>query len=296
MKTNKLHAILFLIVLGFLTVHGSGVPDPVQVSIGFESEEGYEAGEIDGQQEWTSTGMSAQIVSLPSAPGTQALELAGDGDSWVAHPIDIHSAPVTCVGLLIEPVAGTSMAQGTRLDIGGAGIGFVREEEGAVVCVSMPGNDDEPQWLPVGQAIPVNANNSPGWMHVGVRIDRDASLWDLRLDGSVVASGLPLACDNMGNALLMMCAGTNGPVLVDDLTVGSEEPEISANDTSESSGQTNSTDAPPAGQTGGNAGLDDGNTNSTNSQSTTTNTSSNGGNGQTPSGAGQFMLFSPCAG
>jgi hypothetical protein len=296
MKTKKLHAISFLIVLGALTVHGSGVPDPVPLSTGFESGEGYEAGDIDGQQGWTSTGTPARIVSLPSAPGMQALELAGAGDSWVTHPIDIHSAPVTCVSLLIEPVAGASAAQGTRFDIGGAGIGFVREGEGAVACVSVPGNDDEPQWLSVSQAIPVNANNCLGWMHVGVRIDRDASLWDLRLDGSVVASGLPFACGNVENALLMMCAGSNGPVLVDDLIVGPESPESSANGASNISGQVISADASPAGQAGGNASPDGGNASSTNVPSTSTSAPSGNGNGQTPPGAGQFMLFSPCAG
>ncbi|OAM91697.1 hypothetical protein AW736_01850 [Termitidicoccus mucosus] len=203
---------------------------------------------------------------------------------------------MTCVSLLIEPVAGASMAQGTRLDIGGAGIGFVREGEGAVVCASVPGNDDEPQWLPVGQAIPVNANNSLGWMHVGVRIDRDASLWDLRLDGSVVASGLPLVCGNVENALLMMCAGSNGPVLVDDVIVGPESPESSANDAPNVSGQAISADASPAGQAGGNATSDGGNASSTNVPSTATSAPSGNGNGQTSPNAGQFMLFSPCAG
>jgi hypothetical protein len=295
MKIKNTHAISVLIMLGFLAVHGNGVPDSVPLSTGFESEEGYEAGNIDGQQGWTGTGLPSRIVSLPSAPGMQVLELAEGADSWVAHPIDIHSAPVTCVSLLIKPVAGVSAAQGTRLDIGGAGMGFVLDEEGAVVCVSTPDNDEEPQWLPVGQAIPVNANNSPGWMHVGVRIDRDASLWDLRLDGLVVASGLPLACAGE-NALLLMCAGGNGPVLVDDLSVAPETPGISSNNASESFQMTFSTDASPAGQSGGNASPDNGSANPGNAQSTATNVSSGDGDGQTSQNACQFMLFSPCAG
>lgn len=171
--------------VGLVVAIGSTIPPSAHA---FEVESGYVAGEsIETYEGWSaSIPGQAVIVTTERASGDQALEIPPAED-----PIEItfeapSGAPTTAVRFItvsVKPVAVDPTHAQSVLHAWGADLGFVVGENGVIELVIADGE---------GRSIVTAARQSPGqgadrWVHLMIRQDLEAGIWDLYLDDQLVA-------------------------------------------------------------------------------------------------------------
>lgn len=162
----------------------------------FESRESYHLGSLHGQLGWEVTRGTALISTESAFDGVQAVEVSGGseggsaeqavGPSFLAKPIFLD--------LTVRPAAEPARGDGTRVEFDGARVAFVSDGLSGRFAVPRRGEEGERIWAPVGGSMAIDPKSpSARWTRLTLRVDPQASAWDLFLDGRL--AGFDLACD-----------------------------------------------------------------------------------------------------
>ncbi len=201
---------------------GAGLP----FTANFEPEEGYHPGALDGQNGWRATG-PASVVSSPVYFGRQAVTIMPTvPPAILVHSFGRSDPGVTFVDLFATPAAAAVAADGVFFETdavqvaltGGAGVGSLQ---------AFNGNGAEGGAWYTTSASPLldTAGRTRDWLRVTTRTDYTARIWDLYVDGRMIAANLGFLKNSPPSLTGLSLSGhATVATTVDDLLAGFENP------------------------------------------------------------------------
>ena len=198
-----------------------------QVSHDFEPESNFGLGDLNGQEGWQIDQGQASISTTEAYSGLQSVELSANNPfTQIRFEINqVESETVTFTDFYIKPIVGALELENELLDLEGALFGiFSNENNISEVYVNLNG-----VWEPTGHTVDLDANAlTADWLRVTVRQDFGTSegpLWDLYLNGQLVAVDLPLAEPNPSYPLSFIIMGqVGGPSYLDNFNSSDSNP------------------------------------------------------------------------
>lgn len=193
----------------------------------FEAWEKYQLGSLQGQLGWKVVRGSAAISEKAVFDGVRAVELSGGPTGGSADQVFGPSVVVRpiFVDLAVRPAVGSVEAEGTRVDFDGARVAFVTEGSSGRFAVS---ESDQGEEVPVGDPLAIDPLSfSARWTRLTLRIDPQASAWDLFIDGRLTGYDLALDRKNVEPAefhRLFLRSGAETKSYFDFLFAGYENP------------------------------------------------------------------------
>lgn len=191
---------------------------------GFELIEGYPAGRLDGLIGWSGSG-EAKLMAGEGRGGGQALVVggaAGAGEARRTFPVSSAAATVLFAECWLRPAAGVGPAEGMCVRLGPSTLALVRAGGAAEFQVMRA----DGVWVSTGLPRLLDAaGEAAAWTRVTVRQDFAARVWDLWLDGQLVAIDLPMPDLSANDPGTLVVVGRLGGVTrLDDFYVGFENP------------------------------------------------------------------------
>jgi YD repeat-containing protein len=196
----------------------------------FEPSEGYVPGSLNGQLGWSVIQGSAAIVSGQAYSGSQSVVLTPTNPpALIAQALQPSTNPaVVYVDLGFQPVAEVNVMSSSIVTAGGASFGFLAS--GGVAQVETLNGDGQGggAWVPTATgasvALTSGTNQASGWHRFTIREDFTNQIWDLYVDGAMVAYNL-----NFSNAVssvnsLVILGSASLAVGLDTVYVGATNP------------------------------------------------------------------------
>jgi Bacterial Ig domain len=211
-----------------ISVFVPGAGQNLPYTTGFETADAYIAGSVDSQNSWKVTQGSASITTAFAHIGTQSLSLDGGASPAIAALAfsQLPSETVEFCDFYATPAVDASVANSTLFTVEGAQFAFAQVNGVGVLQVfygdGMGGGD----WVPTDITIALNpVSQSASWVRLTVRLNFANLSWDLYLNGTVAASGIPF----VGNSATYLSKFTiqgdaSVQSWVDDLFVGPTNP------------------------------------------------------------------------
>ncbi len=195
---------------------------------GFESREGYVAGEVNGQLGWSAIG-SAEIATGDCHSGDAALRLVGGEEMADAALVFSTEGQASVVfvdfyaRLHARPQAGASVfydGQEAILAAVDAAPGRARLE------LFGAGQEGSGLWRPVGAEFAVDQDGvSQTWHRITLRKDYELGEWDVYVDGRLRCAAVPFTNpETLSLDRVNFVGPITGVARVDDLGVDSENP------------------------------------------------------------------------
>jgi len=176
----------------------AAISAPVAISVAtgmpfateFEVSEGYWPGPLDGQGGWTADGASL-VTDADAQHGDQSVLIAGRtpaGRAGHAFPDPVEGT-VIFVDWQAMPAAGADPANGGCYATDAARLTLVRSGNAGVLWIFDGDGSGGGVWRPTEGRIAVDAEGrATDWHRLTIRADYSAKLWDLYLDGLMVAA------------------------------------------------------------------------------------------------------------
>ena len=187
---------------------------------GFEAEEGYSIGDLDGQDGWRVGEGTAQVQTGEVAAGEQAAELGGGGaagSSRVEHYFAGGGQTVVWTDFKVKMVP-RALAEPGRNAAGVAAM--VAVDEDMNLC-GFDGTSGE--WARATNAVRVKLGQ---WLHLTVMEDFSAGQWNLYWDGEPILEGLSFADGTVGQySRFALCGGSSVGEYLDEVRISGEMPE-----------------------------------------------------------------------
>lgn len=191
----------------------------------FEAAEGYELGWLAGQLGWQGLG-DAVVSDADALSGDQSVLLGGGGEAASASLTFAAIGPGQLVQWSADlvPVSGSAGIDGTVIRLAGIDLGFVRDGN-AAFWQTLPLASTEPS-IRVSPSVPVDgagvANQS---VNLGIRADYLRRVWDVLIDGHLVAHDLAMAGAPGPEFLgFIVSGGGEAATVFDAVTVGFSAP------------------------------------------------------------------------
>lgn len=168
------------------------------IFVDFE-EPAYFLGDIDGQQGWEVAQGNAEVVSEWAYGGSRSLKLfAGAPFSQAKLSLQARGplSPVMFIDFHTRPVASVPVEQGEMLDVDGARIGFFRnpesKERAEFWVYDAQAAENSGEWVRTGWSVAIDpATGLPDkWVRLTLREDFARQVWDLSVEGELVAANL----------------------------------------------------------------------------------------------------------
>lgn len=194
---------------------------------GFESAEDYRPGALDGQLGWVVTQGSAEVSGVTAFDGLRSLEMkSGLRGAFVSQAFALPDAPtISFVDLFVRPSAAANPTEGTVIEMGGAGIAFVRAGSDGQLQARDAALGAE-AWPAAGAAIPLDPQGvATRWVRLTARLNYQTMTWDLYLDGQLALFDLALSYTDpppRGLPAISFLGLASVPSFLDFLLVGPE--------------------------------------------------------------------------
>ncbi|MCB1100666.1 MAG: hypothetical protein KDN22_34205, partial [Verrucomicrobiae bacterium] len=199
----------------------------------FEKIDGFEPGNLDGQRGWSVEQGSVEVAAggqgtgnalriNPSRPSGQVslrFDPADTEDSIVYS--DFHVKPVAVLAAL-----GANADEDAQfIDAEGSIAGFFKINRDGELFVLNGNGENGGEWLPTGASFitTINGQQVGEWVHLTLRQDFQAKVWDLYIDGKISLGNLGLWSDEAEflNRFSLM-GHSQYPLYFDDLTISAE--------------------------------------------------------------------------
>lgn len=173
----------------------------------FEVADGVTNGTIDGQNGWVLESGTADVQSGVSQAGSQALQMQNAG---VSHTLSSDGSALWVHFQAFCSAIPTANPEGIAEDT--SLVFFVNTNQNLVVYSNT---------VPVELGVQVPTNE---WVRFDIYCDYDDQYWNLGMDGTNVAAGLPLYTTNPQVGAMSIGNGSSGsPVYVDQIDVADTE-------------------------------------------------------------------------
>ncbi|MFT3784084.1 MAG: chitobiase/beta-hexosaminidase C-terminal domain-containing protein [Nibricoccus sp.] len=198
------------------------VAPSIPCEIDFESSEGYATGVFSNLLGWSvSTGVGS--IGNTAAKGQQALVLAPGSEAARVEKRfltnGLGSLPLF-IDFYTKPIAGTDAASGSSFDFEAGRVAIVRDgASGRLAALDGSGSGT---WTDVNSSIPLDANGvATDWQRITVRIDYASKIYDVYLNGQMVAANLKFV---QAGVIGVLKLAVTGATLLDDVYVGQSNP------------------------------------------------------------------------
>ena len=196
---------------------------------GFENAEGYRPGALDGQLGWVVTQGSAEISGVTASDGLRSLEMkSGPRGAFVSQAFALPDAPaISFVDMFVRPSAAANPTEGTVIEMGGAGIAFVRAGSDGQLRARDAALGAE-AWPAAGAAIPLDSQGvATRWVRITARLNYQTMTWDLYVDGQLALFDLALSYTDpppRGLPAISFLGLATLPSFLDFIFIGPENP------------------------------------------------------------------------
>lgn len=211
---------------------------PVQVRAGlpyatdFETAEGYEPGSLTGQGGWSVPSGDAALTTTASYHGASGVVLRPATPVTRAAlslaPSPGAPSPVVFTDLYVKPIAAATPEAGLVLEASGARVAFVLAGDHGELRVFQGDTFGGGSWqaTEMPAMIPLNASRQAAdWVRLTLRQDFAAKIWDLSVNGALVAINLRFTANTIEDfADLTLHGQSAGAVQADYLMIGFEHP------------------------------------------------------------------------
>jgi hypothetical protein len=200
-------------------------------STDFEAAEGYTLGALSGQQGWVVYNNPADVTATDFYSGAQSVVLpAGTPPSFVVTTLPTPSSasePIVFCDFYAKLAAAqdldsavafmTDSAWAVLKKVGDRGEIYVFDGDGDQIGVG---------WMATGFTVPLSANNQTAqWLHLTVRMNFAAQIWDLYVNGRMIAANV---LSNNGSAqqltAFVITGHTTAAVYLDHLRASYDNP------------------------------------------------------------------------
>ena len=187
-------------------------------AVGFEAEEGfYPQGELPGSV--TTTGkVEVAVVDDVAAAGSQSLSVAGRGAVLIAVGQSDAEGPVFA-SFSLGGTLGAQREGNPKVSIGGAAVEFSTFGSDVEVWIGHA-SEGAIEWINTGNSFSMEQND---WLHLTVRLDPPAGIWDLYQDDQPIGADIGLGAEPFA---AIVNIESRGPVetLVDEVLISEENP------------------------------------------------------------------------
>ncbi len=181
---------------------------------GFESEEGYSTGPLDGQRGWVAN-TGATVTAAACHAGSQAAELSGEQQGAMTGRIGAAGRSQAWVSLYLQ------LQQGCRADMGPSNVAamvYMSEDrlyayDGAVT-----------NWVVSTRTFPAASN---GWRRLDFGLDYATSTYLVCMDGLLAVDNIAfqdLTIRHLAQLTVQAGPGDPVPTRVDDICISADEP------------------------------------------------------------------------
>lgn len=185
----------------------------------FEASEGYEAGSINNQNGWRLYAGSAIVAEANFFSGTRSLSIEPKSVVHLGFPT-FPELSIGFVDLYIRPAVDAYRPNSTCITMSGPVLTFVQHDGvGEVVTIH---DNDGLVYEPTGWTFPLAASQASNWLHVTFRIDSNRMIYDLYIDGTLVAAGVSYVSYSIER--LEILSGTGIATSFDALAVFAHNP------------------------------------------------------------------------
>ncbi|HND60306.1 MAG TPA: fibronectin type III domain-containing protein [Opitutaceae bacterium] len=201
-----------------LSVTLGGIDD----SVGFEAEEGFAPGAVDGQLGWTAAA-GAIIVADPVRTGGQSLRVAA---SAATREFQIPDSGITFTDVFARPAAAADALHGVFLETEAAAVALVAKDGRGEIYVCDGNGAGGGTWSGTGvTAALASTGQTQDWLRVTLRTDHSSERWDISVDGRLVAVDLgAIRAAGEGSEIVTLSCGSSAGAVFDDLLVAPDNP------------------------------------------------------------------------
>ncbi len=200
--------------------------NPLPFTTGFEPGEGYPLGSLQGQNGWSASATAA-VVSAPVRRGAQALGMApAPALSHATRDFANAHAGVAFVDVHSLPAAAPTPAAGLIFETESAAVALTGADGRARLHAFDGDGSGGGNWRALDAEIALDAEGrATAWLRLTLRIDYSAQLWDLYVDGRLLAFDLGFL-DNSAEMLTSLSLGGQATRATgfDDVYAGFENP------------------------------------------------------------------------
>lgn len=195
---------------------------------GFERDEWFALGPLDGQRGWAASGLSV-VTDADAHAGTQSALLLGNTFPLsLSRAFDPHpEQTVVFVDLFTLPQAAADEQSAVRLSaLNAAQVAFVRDGNRGLFSVFSGNGAGGGVWQRIPSFIPVDADGfASDWVRLTLRLDYTATEWDLYVGGVMVAAKLGFQQSApAGLGALTLTSQASTPALLDDVLAAFDNP------------------------------------------------------------------------
>lgn len=189
---------------------------------------------ISPNDQWVMSGGSASVIRLGEGAGaSQALRIfRGDGNnSFLTRYLESRTkSPVIFIDFKIKP---TMEREGGAacFQANGSNISFIaRKDDSKAAIWAYDGADradgKRPEWIETSTSIPYSKNGllASNFTRLTLRQDYEKKVWDLYVNGRMVAANLGFVDHSPSFDYLRFFASRRGDTLIDDLSVTPKSP------------------------------------------------------------------------
>ena len=212
-----------VLALGLMTTGSLRAQEPLPYESGFESGEGFEKGDLNGQGGWQVERGKATI-SGGGLDGGQALTVEpSDPNGQVSLYLERPESSVVFSDFWVKPAAGEPIDDSQFADLEGAITGFFKFDARGYLYVLDGDGEGGGTWVAASSPVLTVEGGTPDFVRITIRQDFDSKTWDIAVDGKLQLVNLGLwdsDVEYLGRFSLM--GHTALPLVIDDLTVDSK--------------------------------------------------------------------------
>ncbi|MGH8046102.1 MAG: hypothetical protein ACREKL_02550 [Chthoniobacterales bacterium] len=219
---------LIAIIWAICITNGNTAP------IGFEEEEGFQAGSFPmGVAEW-SVDAGCRIVSGVSSAGSQHLEIGGgEGQANAVRTIaktEWGTEPIAYYDFWVRPTVDGSSEVPISIVADGASMAFVKDADRGVVAAYSATPDGKGKSMFSGSGFAIDDNEAQEWHRLTIREDYARRTWDIYLDGVLTFVNLGMDGNAKQPSLFAVTLSVGQKIALDSWQITKQQPLFADSD------------------------------------------------------------------
>ncbi len=232
MKINATVTLRFSVLASLLFTLGGGLSpnaslqaqEPLPYQATFEEAEGFQPGNVHGQQGFAVIRGQAEVTANEGREGSTGLKVLPSRPHGIVQlsidaNLDGGDPPdkVVHTDMYIRP--GAALEIGDQVtDVEGSLTGFFKiDDQGELHIYDGP---DWNEWLPTGAKFDLDERgNATNWIRLSFRQDFERGLWDIAIDGHIFRANLAMAERVESLEKIELVGQSRSPLYIDDIQV-----------------------------------------------------------------------------
>ena len=187
---------------------------------GFETHEGFEKGNLEGQGGWRVDRGQAVVADGGRNRGQTIVVEPSDPTGQISLHLERPESPVVFSDFWVKPAAGEPIEESQFVDVEGSITGFFKFDAKGYLYVLNGDGKGGGTWVAASDPILTDEGKSPDFVRITIRQDFESKTWDVAVNGKLELVDLGLwEADSEYLGRFSLMGHTALPLVFDDLTI-----------------------------------------------------------------------------